>query len=188
MRLLSGLFRGNVGRIPAITAEAQDPKQLNLVFEIAEESTRPSGSRELFIRGKHRGRKVAVIVVLSATWVKQTPPASPGTELWTGTVTWESLGSPSDALLAALDQILDTRLAPHSMRARTAFSAISLSESPTDSGDKEIKLKLIYEPDPETGFGYVEFLTVFDPAARRFRIREQDEAYRESFIHALVEK
>jgi len=169
--------------IPEITAELKKGEGIDLVFGFQQQDLAADGSRLFQAHGKHKGVDVGLIVALGAKWESVTPDPKQQFAFHTGSVEYRSLGAPSDALLAALDELYGTKLGPMPMRAATKFAGASLQGDPDHLASGELRLKLTFESaDPA---GQAELYTNIDLATHRLRICEKDASYRAAIIKAL---
>ncbi len=153
---------------------------VDLSFAIHSHERLPDGSEILSGYGTHHGREVGVAITLGTNW----KPGKLGPSVvYTGTVTYRSLGPPSDALIQALDELYSTKLQPTIMRPTTIFTAISLEGEPADLAKGPTKFKLFFESDSEDR--YAEFYTNIDLANGVLQIREKDPDYRSPLVKAL---
>jgi hypothetical protein len=168
---------------PEITADSEDGGFVDLGFAIRSQETLPDGSQALHVYGVHHGREVGITVVLGTQW--KAGALGPDVPLVTyrGTVTYRSLGVPSDALLQILDQLYATKLQLTTMRPTTAFTAISLGGEPADLAKGPTKIKLFFESDAEDR--YAELYTNIDLANGVLQIHEKDPEYRSALVKAL---
>jgi hypothetical protein len=168
---------------PEITADSEVGGFVDLTFAIRSHETLPDGSQALQVYGVHQGREVGITVALGAQW--KSAPLSPKMPLVThsGTVTYRSLGAPSNALLQALDQLYATNLKPATMRPSTVFTGISLEGEPADLAEGPTKIKLFFESEKEDR--YAEIYTNVDLAKGVLHINEKDDGYRAAIIKAL---
>src|SRR4051812_29282026 len=89
------------GPSPEITADGEEGGFVDLGFAIRSRETLPDGSQALHAYGVPCGREVGLTVVLGSQWKSG---ALGPIVAYRGTVTFRSLGAPSDALLQVLDQ------------------------------------------------------------------------------------
>lgn len=166
-----------------ITAETKEGKPLELLFVLKQQDIKADGSRVLTIGGTYKGAEVGLIVVLGAKWETVAPDPKSKFAFHTGTVEYCTIGDPSNALLAALDELYGTKLAPHAMRASTKFTAASLQGDPADLAKGEVRLKLALEgAEPAQA---AELYTNIDLTKHTLRICEKDEGYRKALVSAL---
>jgi hypothetical protein len=168
---------------PEITADSEDGGYVDLVFAIRSHETLPDGSQALRAYGVHQGREVGITVVLGPQWKKGS--LGPNVPLVTsrGTVTYHSLGGPSDTLLHVLDRLYETNLLPTTMRPDTTFTGISLGGDPGDLAHGPTKIKMFFESSIEDR--YAELYTNIDLEKGVLQIHEKDPEYRAAIIHAL---
>lgn len=166
-----------------ITADSEDGGFIDLAFAIRSHESLPDGSRALHAYGVHHGREVGITVVLGTQWTKGSIGADVPLVTYRGTVTYRSLGAPSDALLQVLDQRYGTKLQPTTIRPNTTFTAISLGGEPADLAKGPTEIKLFFESDAEDR--YAELYTNVDLANGVLQIHEKDPEYRSALIHAL---
>jgi hypothetical protein len=192
MSLLSFLFSSRskpeapqsaIKPLPDITMYSEDDGFVDLTFAIRSRKTFPDGSQGLEVYGIHQGCRVGLLVVLGPQWKAVTLGEDHQLITTRGTVIYRSLGSPSDALIQALDQLYDTRLEPTTLRPSTSFSGISLAGEPSDLAKGPARIKLFFDPDTEDR--YAELFTNVDLAKGRLEIREKDPWYRSAIIRAL---
>jgi hypothetical protein len=169
--------------LPEISVDIEDHGFVDLTFAIRSCKTFPDGSQSLEVYGVHQGRVVGLLVVLGFEWKAVTLGERIQLDAHRGTVTYRSLGSPSDALIQALDQLYGTRLEPTTLRPSTSFTGISLAGEPSDLAKGPARIKLFFESDTEDR--YAELYTNVDIANGRLEIREKDPWYRSAIIRAL---
>ena len=166
-----------------ITSGPRQSEGLELVFALKQQSIAADGTRVIEARGTHNGTEVGLIIALGAEWESVAPDPKSKFAFHQGTVEYRTIGEPSDALLAALDELLATKLQPRGMRAETKFAGATLEGDPADLAKGEVRLKLSFEPpEPE---GRVEVYTSIDLPKHLVRIREKDRAYRAALVRAL---
>jgi len=169
--------------IPEITSELKKDEGIDLVVAIQSQDLAADGSRLFQVRGKHKGVEVGLIVVLGPKWESVAPDPKAKFAFHTGPVEFRTIGGPSDALLAALDELYGTKLEPKPMRAATKFAGASLQGDPDNLAGGELRLKLAFESaDPAA---QAELYTNIDLSAHRLRICEKDDSYRAAIIKAL---
>lgn len=168
---------------PEITADSEGNEFVDLGFAIRARETLPDGSQALHAYGVHHGREVGITVILGTQWKAGSLGANVPLVTYRGTVTYRSLGTPSDALLQILDQLYGTKLQPAAMRPTTTFTAISLGGEPADLAKGPAKIKLFFESDAEDR--YAELYTNIDLANGVLQIHEKDPEYRLALIKAL---
>jgi hypothetical protein len=166
-----------------ITSEIKAGRGIDLVFAIRQQDITADGSRILQVRGTHKGADVGLIVVLGPKWESVAPDPKSKFVFHTGTVEYRTIGEPSNALLAALDELYGTGLQPHALRAETKFAGASLEGDPDDLAKGEVRLKLSFESaDPQR---QAELYTNIDLPKHLLRICEKDSGYRRAVIRAL---
>jgi hypothetical protein len=168
---------------PEITADSEDSGFVDLGLAIRSRETLPDGSQVLHAFGVHHGREVGITVVLGTQWKVGSLGSDVPFVTYRGTVTYRSLGAPSDALLQILDELYATKLQPTSIRPTTTFTAISLEGEPADLTKGPTKIKLFFESDTEDR--YAELYTNIDLANGLLQIHEKDPEYRLALIKAL---
>ena len=168
---------------PEITADSEDGGFVDLGFAIRSRETLPDGSQVLHAYGVHHGREVGITIVLGTQWKAGSLGPDVPLVTYRGTVTYRSLGAPSDALLQILDQLYATKLQPTTIRPTTTFTAISLGGEPADLTKGPTKIKLFFESDAEDR--YAELYTNIDLANGVLQIHEKDPEYRSALIKAL---
>jgi hypothetical protein len=99
-----------------------------------------------------------------------------------GEIRLESVGTPTDKLLAAFERAFDLPAGGIGARASiTAGAALLEGEPLQESG--EVKTKLFFEPDDqEAGLEYCELYLNYDLGACRLRILEKDGSYRKALL------
>jgi hypothetical protein len=166
-----------------ITSGPRQGETLELVFALKQQSVAADGTRVIEARGTHNGTEVGLIVALGPDWESVAPDPKSKFAFHQGTVEYRTIGEPSDALLAALDELYATKLHPRGMRAETKFAGATLEGDPADLAKGEVRLKLSFEsPEPERR---AEVYTTIDLPRHVVRIREKDEAYRGALVRAL---
>ncbi len=169
--------------LPEITADSEDGSFVDLGFAIRSRESLPDGSEALHAYGVYHGREVGITVVLGTSWKSGTLGTEVPLVTYTGTVTYHSLGAPSDALLQTLDQLYATKLQPTVIRPATTFAAISLGGEPANLTKGPVRIKLFFESDDEDR--YAELYTNIDLANGVLQIHEKDPDYRSALIKAL---
>jgi hypothetical protein len=167
-----------------IAVEAKKGEGIELLFGIEQQDVNADGSRTLQARGTYKGTPVGLILALGPKWETVTPEDKAKFVFHTGTVEYRTIGEPSNAFLAALDELFGTKLAPKAMRASTKFTAASLQGDPTDLAKGEVRLKLGFESaDPALA---AELYTNIDLQKHQMRIREKDASFRPALVRALA--
>jgi len=169
--------------LPEITADSEDGDFVDLGFAIRSRETLPDGSEAFHAYGVHHGQEVGIAVVLGTQWKSGTLGSNASLVTYRGTVTYRSLGAPSDALLQVLDELYETKLQPRTMRPATTFTAISLGGDPSNLTKGPTKMKLFFESEAEDR--YAEVYTNIDLAKGVLEIHEKDPEYRSALIKAL---
>jgi hypothetical protein len=143
------------------------------------------GSQELRVSGVHRGRRVALELVLGPEWREGSFADQPS---YQGMVTYRSVGAESDALVRTLDELYGTKAPPRAMARMTDFACVTLGGDPRElaKGPLHAKLFLEGEGEGEEVEGYAELYTNVDLAKRRVEIREKDPEYRAAIVRALT--
>ncbi len=167
---------------PEMTAETEKGFHDLLLF-IEKHEVLPGGAQCIRAAGVHRGRRVALEILLGPVWRagslgKDTPVIT-----YQGEVRYRSMGTDSDAFLHSLDDLYGTQLKPSGMARETRFTGITLGGNPRKLGNGPVHVKLFYEAAGENG--YAELYTNIDLASRRVEIREKDEEYRSPVVRAL---
>lgn len=168
---------------PEITADSEIAGFVDLAFAIHSKETLPDGAQALRAYGVHQGREVGISVVLGAHWKKGALGPNAALTTYQGTVTYRSLGAPSDAFLQVLDQLYDTKLRPTTIRPDTTFTGISLAGEPADLMKGPARIKLFFESGAEDR--YAELYTNIDLSKGLLQIHEKDPEYRSAIIRAL---
>jgi hypothetical protein len=167
-----------------ITSEIKKGMAIDLAFTIQQQDIIADGSRVLQVRGTYKGADVGLIVVLGPKWESVAPTEKSTFVFHTGSVQYRTIGEPSNALLAALDELYGTKLGPKAMRAETSFTGISLQGDPGDLAKGEVRLKLTFEStDPER---QAELYTNVDLQKHALHISEKDSSYRKALVRALA--
>ncbi len=167
---------------PEVTAELDEGFQ-DLVFWLEEHEEQDNGTHRIRAAGTHKGKKVSFEILLSPKWTSgMTSPIT----AHTGTVTYRTIGTDSDAFLSALDQLYETKLSPKTMTKEVEFNAVSLEGHPGELEKGPVKIKLFFEP--ENPDDYLELYTNIDLQACRVEVREKDMEYRPAVIKALQGK
>jgi len=123
---------------------------------------------------------------------------APGLSVWWGTLRIQSVGPPSDAFLAFLDEQYGTERRPVQMR-QEILAAVAVLEGNPGHPERGLKTKLFFEEkgDPaevevdeeeeEARPGTPEVYLNLDPARRRASWSEKNEGYRSDLIYALTQ-
>lgn len=169
-------------KLPEVTSEGEVGFQ-DLVFLLEEHEQQDNGTQRIRASGTHKGKKVSFEILLSPKWTAGlTRPIT----AHTGTVTYRTVGTDSDAFLSALDQLYETRMSPKTMTKEIEFNAVTLEGHPGKLTKGPVKIKLFFEP--ENPDDYLELYTNIDLAACRVEVREKDMEYRPAVIKALQGK
>jgi hypothetical protein len=167
-----------------ITSEIKKGTGIDLAFAIQQQDITADGSRILQARGTYKGADVGLIVVLGPKWESVAPTEKSTFVFHTGSVQYRTIGEPSNALLAALDELYGTKLSPKAMRAETSFAGISLQGDPGNLAQGEVRLKLTFEStDPER---QAELYTNVDLQRQTLHVSEKDSSYRKALVRALT--
>jgi len=166
-----------------ITSEQKKGEPLELVFAIKSQDMTADGTRVLDVRGTYNGTDVGLIVALGPKWETVAPETKSKFTFHTGTVEYRTIGEPSNALLAALDELYATKLKPEAMRTDVKFAATTLQGDPADLAKGEVRIKLVHDSTkPEL---QAELITSVDLAKHVLHIVEKDATYRPALIRAL---
>jgi hypothetical protein len=166
-----------------ITSEQKKGLPLDLVFAIKSQDMTADGTRVLEVRGTYNGTEVGLIVALGPKWETVAPETKSKFTFHTGMVEYRTIGAPSNALLAALDELYATKLKPEAMRTDVKFAATTLQGDPADLGKGEVRIKLVHEStNPEL---QAEIFTNVDLGKHVVHILEKDAANRPALIRAL---
>lgn len=202
MGLLSFLFAGcNKPSDPSAQTQAQTPESKalqgppevaseseegfhDLLFFIRDFKEAPDGSRSIRAEGLHKGKPLAMEIILGPTWKSGT--LGDVIKTHQGTVTCRSVGADSDSFVQALDELYGTKLNPDKMATETRFTGISLQGDPGKLSGGPTKIKMFFESDVEGA--YAEFFTNIELDKHRVEVREKDEGYRAAVIKALQGK
>jgi hypothetical protein len=166
-----------------ITSEQKKGLPLDLVFAIKSQDMTADGTRVLDVRGTYNGTEVGLIVALGPKWETVAPETKSKFTFHTGTVEYRTIGEPSNALLAALDELYATKLKPDAMRTDVKFTATTLQGDPADLGKGEVRIKLVHDSTKPELQG--ELFTNIDLGKHVVHILEKDAAYRPALIRAL---
>jgi hypothetical protein len=131
----------------------------------------------------HRGKEVALEIVLGPSWREVSLGKDVPMAAHQGVVLYRSVGPTSDALLRAIDDLYGAGLSPSAMAKETRFTCITLGGDPRVLGKGRVDAKLFYEAGAEED--YAELYTNIDLAAKRLEIREKDPDYRGPLVRAL---
>lgn len=167
---------------PEVTSETEEGFH-DLLLLIEKHTTLADGSQSLRVSGVHRGKRVALEIVLGPAWRAGSLGKDIALTTYQGRVTYRSVGPDSDMLLRTLDDLYGTKLKASSMAKETHFTCITLGGDPRELRKGRVDAKLFYEPEAEED--YAEMFTNIDLAAKRVEIREKDEDYRSPFVRAL---
>jgi hypothetical protein len=180
---LEGVFE--VGPRPATEpseiAVEPDEDFYELEFFIQEHKISGDGEQTIITRGLHEGATVGFELSLAPKWTVGS--LGSGLVNYTGISNYRSLGSESDSLVRALDQLFATTQSPKRMKDEVRFSAISLEGDPRDLKKGPVKLKLFF--DSSAADRYAEFFTNIDLHMRRIYLAEKDPEYRAAIVKAL---
>ena len=165
--------------LPEITAHSEEGF-VDLSFAIRSSERLSDGSQALNAYGVHHGREVGITVIIGPQWKKGSHGVA---DTYQGSVTYRSLGAPSEALLQVLDQLYATKLQPKAIRPTTTFTGISLEGEPANLAKGPAKIKLFFESETEDR--YAELYTNIDLANGVLQIHEKAHDYRTPIIKAL---
>jgi hypothetical protein len=172
---------GALSAPPELTSETEEGF-CDLLLYVEQHTVLPMGSQELHATAVHRGRRVALEVVLGPEWREGTFADQPSFQ---GMVTYRSVGSESDALLRILDELYGTKAAPRAMARLTDFTCLTLGGDPRELGKGPVRAKLFFESEHEEL--NAELYTNVDLAKRRLEIREKDPGYRAAILRSLTD-
>lgn len=181
------LFSFLIGRVdgsddlPDILSETEEGFA-DLVFRITESRQDRHDRWRLTARGTHQGRRVGLAVELEPEWTEGS--LAEDLVAYRGVVRYRSIGSESDALVAALKQLYGVDAEAAGMVDMTTFAAITLEGDPARLDSKPLKIKLFFEKEEENH--YAEVYTNIDLPQKKLEIREKDESYREPLLRALA--
>ena len=168
--------------LPEITSATEEGFH-DLTFAIRRDEKQADGSRLLEARGLHHGREVGLLIVISPSW-REARLGEFNFTSYKGIMSYRSVGTASDFLLQAIDELYGTALHPTAMRAETKFAAITLAGNPATLEKEPVKIKLFYESDdPER---CAELFTNIDLRHGVLQINEKDEGYRKPVVQALT--
>lgn len=178
--------RGHKGRaapqeLPDIFCETEKDRA-DLIFAITSHRETTDGRHLFKAEALHGDEHVGLQVELSQGW--ESKKVDEDIELFSGIVTYHSLGVLSDRLVRLMDSLYGTNLMPSSMKKSVKFTAVAFGDDPVDLAGKEIGMKLFFkEKGPEH---YAEVYTNVDLPKGKLHILEKDEEYRKPLIQALA--
>ncbi len=143
----------------------------------------PDGSQTIRASGMYKGSRVSLVIYLGAAWRHGSIDAGFRLTTYQGLVSFHSVGTESDRLLQAIDELYGTRQAPKAMRKATDFTAISLAGDPRNLAKDPVKIKLFFESNAEDQ--EAELFTNIELMARKLVIVVKDEEYRSASVRAL---
>lgn len=167
---------------PEVTSETEEGFHDLLLF-IEKHEVLPGGTQSIRASGVHRGKRVALEILLGPAWRAGSLGKDVPLTTYRGQVTYRSVGADSDALIRVLDELYGTKLKPTLMASETHFTCITLGGDPRDLRQGRVDAKLFFEAAGEGD--YAELFTNIDLAAKSVEIREKDEEYRSPIVRAL---
>jgi hypothetical protein len=167
---------------PEVTSETEEGFH-DLLFLIDKHTVLPDGSQSIRVSGVHRGKRVALELVLGPSWRAGSLGKDIPLTTYQGYVMYRSVGPDSDLLLRMLDHLYGTKLNPLSMAKETRFTCLTLGGDPRKLANGRVDAKLFYESGAQGD--YAEIFTNIDLGARRVEIREKDPDYRSPIVRAL---
>lgn len=167
---------------PEIMSESEEGFR-DLLFHVQEHKKMPDGSQSIRGLATHKRRVLGLEVILGPTWQAGSLGKDVPLVTYSGTVTYRSTGSDSDAFVQVLDEVYGTKLTPKGMAIETRFTGISLGGDPRDLTKGPVKIKLFFESGGQDD--YAELYTNIELATRRLEVHEKDEGYRLQVIRAL---
>ncbi len=167
---------------PEVTAEEEDGFH-DLIFYIQDEKQLPDGSQSVHGVGTYKGRQLGLEVVLSPTWKGASADKNLPLTIYSGTLSYHSTGSDSDAFVQVLDELYGTKLSPKTMAKETQFAGMALEGNPGDLSKGPVKIKTFFDDGNEKD--YAEIFTDVDLGAHRLEVHEKDEDYRAAVVKAL---
>jgi hypothetical protein len=170
---------------PEVTSETEEGFH-DLLLLIEKHKVLPDGGQSLRVSGIHRGKRVALEIVLGSAWRAGSLKKDVPLTTYQGRITYRSVGPESDVLLRTLDDLYGTILSASAMAKETHFTCITLGGDPRELGKGRVDAKLFYEAEAEED--YAELFTNIDLAAKRVEIREKDQDYRSPIVRALRAK
>jgi hypothetical protein len=167
---------------PEITSESEKVFH-DFVFYIQDFQKLPDGTQSIRALGDYKNRKVGLDIKLGPAWKEGSLSKDVKLVTYQGIVTYHSIGSESDFLLQAIDELYETKLSPKTMSAEVRFTGITLGGDPRDLAKEPVQIKLFYELGGDDG--YAELYTNIELANHKLEIREKDPDYRKQIVRAL---
>ena len=167
---------------PEITSESEEGFH-DLVFYIQDLKKLPDGTQSMRVLGNYKNQNVGLDITLSPTWKEGSLGKDVNLVTYQGIVTYRSIGSESDILLQAIDELYGTKLSPKAMSAEVRFTGITLGGGPRDLAKEPVQIKLFYELGGDDG--YAEFYTNIELANHKLQIKEKDLDYRTPIVRVL---
>lgn len=167
---------------PEVTAEEEEGYH-DLIFYVQDQKQLPDGSQSVHGVGTYKGRQLGLEVVLGPTWKGGEPSKDIPLTIYSGTLTYRSVGPESDAFVQVLDELYGTKLSPKAMAKETKFTGMALEGNPADLSKGPVKIKTFFENGNDKD--YAEFFTDVDLTAHRLEVHEKDEEYRSAVVRAL---
>src|SRR5262249_25424221 len=150
---------------------------------ITDVQTSRDGTLSVVARGKLDGTLIGLIVDVLPDRNAQRLDRSNAFVYW-GKVRYCSLGTESDAFIAALTRLYGLREKPGSMARGIEVKAVSINGDPRSLEKAPVKMKAFFF-DEGLQDKYAEVYTNVDLQAKRLEFHEKDPAYRTQLVKAL---
>jgi hypothetical protein len=167
---------------PEITSESEEGFH-DLVFYIQDVKKLSDGTQTIHALGNYKNQNVGLEINLDSIWKEGSLSKDVKLVTYRGIVTYHSVGSESDVLIQAIDELYGTKLSSKAMRSEIRFTGITLGGDPRDLAKEPVQIKLFYESGGDEG--YAELYTNIELSKNKLQIREKDPEYRVPIIRAL---
>jgi len=129
--------------LPNVTAESEEGF-VDFDFRLIRLEQADDGATHVEAWGQHEGAALAFLAVLLPEWRPQPIEGMSGHWYW-GSVLLRSVGSESDALVRALDNLYGIRLGIQAMESEIRFAAVGINDDPRTVSQEPIHMKLFFE-------------------------------------------
>ena len=159
----------------------------DIAFVIEEIDRLGDGSHRVLAAGDYSGNRVALAVAVASGM----NPGVVGSIIDSSAfleagITFESVGSDSDALLAAIADLYSCTMPSSQMRPEIEFVAFPLEGDPKNIESEHLNFKIFHDPDNLNG-EYCELFVHVDLPNRSLEIHEKDREYRTNVVKALAQ-
>lgn len=147
-----------------------------LTFALREYQVRHDGNQILSVAGLARGETVGLEICLGPEWEQEPHLAGTILAIQLGSVSFRSLGPPSDALVRLLARLYQTDQQTDRMRSSVTFIGIALEGDPTNLAAGTTRIKLSHEAGDDGE--YFDLLVFVDLPSGLVQLREKDSSFR----------